>query len=912
MPVDLRTTEGITTNAVHGFVSMLILLFQTRHPVGIAVAWDRKEPTFRDSVVPDYKAGRAAVPDLLAPQFGMVKQVLDALCIPCLDLEGYEADDILATLATRARDSGQDVVVVTGDRDAFQLVEDPHIGVLYTRRGITDTVLYDEAGIEERTGVVPEKYPVLAALRGDPSDNLAGVPGVGEKTAAKLVNQYGDLDGVFSHLDEMTPKLRSNLAEAEEMVRRNLTVIPLVRDAPLKEQPHDLKFGGWDLAEVRMIFDKLELKTAWGRLEPMLLNGELTGVPVVDVNRTVTPSTPSIDLESVEVLTCSDDRVARALDGLARSEEPVGLVAAWSGDPGRSRLDGLAVTMDAGSNDGPPQGLWIGGESLSDPAVRAGLANLLADDGPGIYGFQAKDLERALLTMGFDMTGLSLDVGVAAYLLDPSTGQYSLEAIAEKYLGVSVDSQSRPTGQLQLGDADSSERDLQTSTAQRAVAVSVLAPVLRERLVTDGVERLHDEVERPLERVLARMEVNGIAVDSDELRSIAAELSGECKNLETEIQKLAGETFNVNSTPQLRSVLYDKLGLATGRRTKTGFSTNAATLERLRGVHPIIDVILRYREVEKLRSTYGESLLGEVAPDGRIHASFNQTIARTGRLSSDHPNLHNIPVRTEEGRRLRRAFVPAAGNKLLVADYDQIELRVIAHLSLDPGLVQAFAERRDIHRATAAGVFGVAPPDVTFTQRSRAKMVSYGLAYGMEAFGLAQRLGIETAEASEILNSYFAAFPLVRELMDRSVAEARSRGYTETLLGRRRPLPDLLSPNRNLRMAAERQAMNAGIQGLAADLFKIALVRLDGALEEGGFRSRLVLQVHDEVILEVPTDEPEETKAVETLTHAVLAGVGDEIGLSVPLEVSSAWGTSWADAKDHVSPGDEVTSPVNG
>jgi DNA polymerase-1 len=402
------------------------------------------------------------------------------------------------------------------------------------------------------------------------------------------------------------------------------------------------------------------------------------------------------------------------------------------------------------------------------------------------------------------------------------------------------------------------------------------------------------------------MEVTGIAVDTDELRSTAADLAAECKRLEAEIHRHAGETFNVNSTPQLRGVLYDRLGLETGRKTKTGFSTNAATLEKLRGTHPIIDTILRYREVEKLRSTYGESLLSEVGADGRIHASFNQTVARTGRLSSDHPNLHNIPVRTEEGRRLRRAFVPSPGHLLLVADYDQIELRVIAHLSGDPGLVLAFEEHRDIHRATAAKVFGVAPEDVTFTQRSRAKMVSYGLAYGMESYGLAQRLGIETPEAAEILGSYFAAFPLVRDLMDRSVADARSRGYTVTLLGRRRPLPDLHSPNRGLRMAAERQAMNAGIQGLAADLFKVALVRLDGALEEGGFRSRLVLQVHDEVIVEVPTGEQSEEQSVADLTTAVLEGVADEVGLSVPLEVSIAWGSSWAEAKDHVSPGQEM------
>ena len=453
---------------------------------------------------------------------------------------------------------------------------------------------------------------------------------------------------------------------------------------------------------------------------------------------------------------------------------------------------------------------------------------------------------------------------------------------------------------------DPADDDIVVTRGRRAVVVALLAPILTARLSADGMDRLHDQIERPLSRVLARMEVTGIAVDADELRSTAAELAFQCKSLEAEIHRHAGETFNVNSTPQLRAVLFDRLGLETGRRTKTGFSTNAATLEKLRGTHPIIDTILRYREVEKLRSTYGESLLAEIGTDGRIHASFNQTVARTGRLSSDRPNLHNIPVRTEEGRRLRRAFVPSPGHLFLVADYDQIELRVIAHLSGDPGLVQAFEEHRDIHRTTAAKVFGVLPEDVTFTQRSRAKMVSYGLAYGMESYGLAQRLGIETAEAAEILASYFAAFPLVRDLMDRSVADARARGYTVTLLGRRRPLPDLHSPNRGLRMAAERQAMNAGIQGLAADLFKVALVRLDGALEEGGFRSQLVLQVHDEVIVEVPTDEQSEERSVADLTRAVLEGVAEEVGLSVPLEVSIAWGASWAEAKDHVSAGPGV------
>jgi DNA polymerase I len=412
-----------------------------------------------------------------------------------------------------------------------------------------------------------------------------------------------------------------------------------------------------------------------------------------------------------------------------------------------------------------------------------------------------------------------------------------------------------------------------------------------EALVAQGLRDLYDEVERPLVRVLARMEHVGVAVDVGYLRALNERLAAEALDLERRIQDEAGIEFRVNSTPQLRTVLCDKLGLSPHKRTKTGFSTDAASLERLRGQHPVIELLLRYREVEKLRSTYGEGLVGEVADDGRIHATFNQTVARTGRLSSDQPNLHNIPVRTDEGRLFRRAFVPAEGFTLLVADYNQIELRVIAHLAEDPGLIAAFASRQDIHTATAARVFGVPPAEVRSEHRAKAKMVSYGLAYGMEAYGLASRLGIPVPEAAEILGAYFEAFPNVKAYMERTVAEARSRGYTETLMGRRRPIPELQSPNPRIRQAGERQAMNAGIQGLAADIFKVALIRLDGALEREGLASRLILQVHDEVLLEVP---PEEHDVAAGLTEATLRGAAD---LSVPLEVNLAFGANWADAK---------------
>jgi len=899
LPIDLATKAGQVTNAVHGFTSMLVMLLRDNNPGGLAVAFDRPERTFRDDIVDEYKGNRPDTPDLLVPQFAMVRAVLDALGIVMVEQAGFEADDILATLATQGRDAGRNVVVVSGDRDTFQLVEDPHVKVMYTRRGLSDTVVYDEAGIVERYGVPPRLYPVLAALRGDTSDNLPGVPGVGEKTAAKLVSAYGDLDNIFRHVEAQTPKLRQSLAEHEDQVRRNAEVIPLVRDVDLEVSIDDLGLGMWDASEVKRIFGELELRSAWQRLAPILGADTDESLPRAGG----TPDTTGVDLAAVAAsLPAGPSEAVAALVAATRARAPVALAPVWSGDAGRSPLVGLAMVAapTPADTDSPTtdvvvaQPTWLDEGLLADSGVLAALGALVGSGGAPIVSHGSKELMRTLLPAGIDITGLALDTAVAAYLLDPSSGRYRLEDVVEVQLGLALDAEveAEAAGQLALHEA--AEVEVSTLAARNAVALGLLHAPMREALARAGLERLHDEVERPLVRVLARMEVAGIRVDTEELRRIADGLVAECARLEAQVHELAGETFNVNSTPQLRAVLYDRLGLTPGRKTKTGFSTDAATLEKLRGQHPVVDVLLRYREVEKLRSTYGETLLSEVAPDGRIHATFGQTVARTGRLSSDRPNLHNIPVRSEEGRRLRKAFIPAAGCTLLVADYDQIELRVIAHLSHDPGLVAAFAEGRDIHRTTAASVFAVAPEDVSTAQRSRAKMISYGLAYGMEAYGLAQRLSIDPSEAQQILDAYFVAFPAVRAYMERTVVEARSRGYTETLFGRRRPLPDLHSPNRNLRMAAERQAMNAGIQGLAADLFKVALVRLDAALEEKQLASRVVLQVHDEVLVEVPTGEE---AVAGDLVPAVMRGVADAVDLAVPLEVSAAWGDTWADAK---------------
>ena len=888
----MRTSSGQETQAVYGFVSMVTKLLGDFRPDGMAVAFDRSEPTFRDELAPDYKAGRPPTPEPLRQQLGLIRQFVTALGVPALDAAGFEADDVLATVAGTLAAGGDDVVVVTGDRDAFQLVADPHVRVLYNRRGVSDYVLYDEAGIAERTGVPPAQYPFLAALRGDPSDNLPGVPGVGEKTAAKLVVTYGDVDALYAGLATCTPKLRASLTDCEAQVRRNLQLTPAVRDVPLELDPGALGLGQEDREALGRLFDLLELRAPRERLLGVLDQlGRSAGGPAGPLDPAVGPTQggPAPAGPTALPVTVLDPAGALALLAeAAAAPGPVVVEPSWSGPPGRSPLEGLAVLVVGRDQVG-----YLPGHLLEAAPVQAALADALRAGTGGarrVVGHRVKELLRVLLPLGIDLTGLDLDTAVAAYLVDPAEGQASLEQVAGR-LGLVAPATSEAAGG-QLGfDLDATAVSPAEAAGERASVVGALARRLAEGLDEVGERRLWEEVERPLVRVLARMEVAGIAVDRDRLKAISAELTHDAAALEAEVQALAGEPFNVNSTTQLRVVLYDKLALKPQRRTKTGYSTDAATLEKLRDEHPLVETLLRYREVEKLRSTYGDGLLAEVAADGRIHASFNQTVARTGRLSSDQPNLHNIPVRTPEGRRFREAFVAPPGTLLLVADYNQIELRVIAHLSGDPGLLAAFSTGQDIHATTAAAIFGVAPDAVTPAQRAKAKMVSYGLAYGMEAYGLAQRLAIPVDEAAAILAQYFTAFPAVRAYMEDTVVEARRRGFTETALGRRRYLPELASDNFRVRQAAERQAMNAGIQGLAADLFKVALVRLDAAIEERRLAARIVLQVHDEIVVEVPDGEQAELEA-----HTLQA-MRAAFPLSVPLEVNLAWGPTWADAK---------------
>ncbi len=867
---DMRTSAGQATGAIHGFSTMLINLIKDQEPEGIAVAFDLPSPTFRHEKIPTYKAGREKAPDDLYEQLALVKEILPALGIQVVDKEGFEADDILATLATQSRDSSVQVVVVTGDRDSYQLVEDPYIRVLYNRRGVSDYVLYDEDGIWDRTGVYPKDYVLYAALRGDKSDNLPGVPGVGEKTAAKLVNAYQTLDGIYGSLEDQKPKLRDNLEKCENTVRQNVEVMELIRDVELPITVEDLLLNPIDHGEVTRFFESLELRTVFTRLSEVfnIDLGEASSLSIL----------PSIDVNA-------PGSVEEALEAISSIHEQQILISGiWAASKSVQVLDGICIVQDLEEGEV----VAISMQLLSEEEIRSALQSLF-DKSIGVVGHNIKALIRELLDQEIYVNNIHLDTQIAAYLINPAEASYSVNELASRYADVAfAASEEISDGQLDL--SGSSALPWQ-SAAEEGILCGMLCQPLSEALEKQGLSDLNQSIELPLIGVLARMEHLGIGVDVDRLTALRDELVAQTDQLKKVIHEQAGEEFNVNSTKQLQVILFENLGLTPVKKTKTGYSTDAQTLEKMRGDHPIIESLMEYREVEKLRSTYGEGLLNEVGEGNRIRATFNQTVARTGRLSSDAPNLHNVPVRTERGRVFREVFVAPKDWGLIVADYNQIELRCIAHLAEDAGLISAFTEGQDIHTATASQIFGVAQDKVTNGQRSKAKMVSYGLAYGMEAYGLAQRLGISNKEASGILDAYFSAFPSVKSYMEETVQQARDKGYTETLFGRRRRIPELTSDNFRIRQAAERQAMNAGIQGLAADIFKVALVNLDKRIMEEQLKSRIVLQVHDEVILECPTKE---LLKVQDITIEIMSAAFD---LLVPLEVNISSGQSWADAK---------------
>ncbi|MGQ0824366.1 MAG: DNA polymerase I [Actinomycetota bacterium] len=861
LPTDLATKSGTVTNAVYGFTSMLTKVMTDEAPDYIAVAFDAPGgATFRYELDPEYKAGRKETPDLFASQLPLIHEVLETVEIVQLQVSGVEADDVIATLAVRAAQERIDVVIVTGDRDSFQLVRDPHIKVLYNKRGVSDYALYDEAGIVERTGgVTPARYQEYAALRGDTSDNLPGVPGIGEKTAAKLVVTYETLEGIFDHLDELPPKQRQNLAEYRDRVFKNREMSRLQLDVECGVEITQLRQGVFDREKMRVLFDQLEFRTLLARFLDA----------VGDVSEAAEGETLDID-----VIVARDAPVAVSALNVAAKASRAAIEPRWAGAPVRSALAGIAVASDK-------EVVYIAADLLADTKAVAALTALL--ESTPLVVHRAKELSHGLHR---DLPSLAHDTAVMAYLLDPGEGKYLLEDLTLRYLGVEVRSPDQVEGTLDFGGDTAA-----TDTGRRAAILVRLADSLAESLAARELVDLYERIERPLIPVLAKMEQAGVRIDVEYLAELGKELGDQCRRLEAEIHAYAGEEFNVNSTPQLRRILFEKLGVKPVKKTKTGPSTDADSLQKMADEHPIVETLLRYREVEKLRSTYADALPPLVAEDGRVHATFNQLATTTGRISSEAPNLQNVPVRTAGGRELRRAFIADEGCGLMTADYSQIELRVLAHLCDDPGLIDAFERNADIHTTTAARVFDVAESKVDDFQRRFAKVVNYGLAYGMEAYGLAQRLDIPTDQAREILDAYFAAFANVKGYMESTKREAKAKGYTTTLFGRRRQLPELSSDNFQIRMQGERMAQNAPVQGSAADIFKIAMIDLDRALTERSFVSRVVLTVHDELVLEVPLSERE---AVESIVRDVMEHVTE---LRVPLVVDIGFGPTWADAK---------------
>ncbi len=856
LPTDLATPDGRTTNAVFGFTSMIVKLLDDEHPDAMAVAWDTPEETFRSAEYPEYKATRRAAPDLFKSQLPLMDEVTEALGIRQLRAPGFEADDVIATVARQAADAGWDVLIVTGDRDAFQLIGGG-VKVVYTRRGITDTVIADTGYIEERYGIRPAQYPDYAALRGDTSDNLPGVPGVGEKTATKLVSEYGGLEGIYEHLDDLSPKLRTSLEETREQAFLNRRLIKLIENVEVGAEVGDYRLQPWNPERVREVFDGLAFRSLWRRLQEVG-GGE--------------PTSPEA-VADIEVTVPED------VGGLAGPGARLVLEAVWDG----SDLVGVVV---AGGDD---QAAFV-------PLSRlGGLEKALADETVPKVLHDAKRLVRALLEMDLDLCGLEFDSALAGYVINPAERAPELSDLASRILGLEI--VSPEGGEPSSGSAqgslafDQAGPDIE-GAARRALAVRRLVEPLTEQLRERASLELFREVELPFVRVLAKMEVAGIGTDREYLEELGESLRDRLGGLEKAIYQAAGEPFNINSTLQLRSVLFERLQLPVLKKTPKGApSTDASVLQKLAGEHGIVEHLLHYRELEKLRSTYVDGLLPLIGPDGRIHCIFNQTGAATGRISSERPNMQNIPVRSEEGRAIRRAFVAGPGCRFVVADYSQIELRILAHVSGDAGLLEAFASGADIHTATAARVFGLAPDQVSADLRRRAKMINFGLLYGMEAYGLAQRLQIPTEEAQEHMDAYFAQFPDVQAFMEGIVAEARQTGYTTTILGRRRYLPELVSDNFRVRQMGERMALNAPIQGSAADIIKRAMIVLDAELEARRLATEMLLQVHDELLLEGPEGEMDE---VVGLTREVMEGVTE---LRVPLRVDMATGSSLADVK---------------
>jgi DNA polymerase I len=868
LPVEnFSTTTGQPTNAVYGFTSMLINVLRDEQPTHVAVCFDLAQPTFRHAEYAEYKATRSETPADFRGQVSLIREVLEALRVQTVEFPGYEADDVIATLACQARDQAMDVLIVTGDRDAYQLVDD-RITVLMTRRGISDMTRFTPEEVMAKYGLTPSQYPDFAALRGDPSDNLPSIPGVGEKTAIKLVQQFGDLATLVDRVDEIPGKVGAAVREHLGNVVRNRKLTELARDVPIDVGPQDLRLGQWDRDEVHTLFDNLQFRVLRERLFTTLSAVE----PEAEQGFTV---------DSRVLL---QGELAGWLAALPRDTR-VGIHVRGTWGRGTGDAHGIAFAVEGG------EGAYAHLVELDADEERA-LADWLGDETRPKALHDVKGPAHALAARGCPLRGVTSDTALAAYLALPGQRSFDLGDLSLRYLRRELRAEADDSGQLTLDGG--TEDDAEAADAVlRARAVADLATALDQDLERRGGTALLRDLELPLVEVLAEMERTGIAVDVDHLLMLQARLSANVKQVCEEAYGSVGHEFNLGSPKQLQALLFDELGLPKTKRIKTGYTTDAEALAWLaqQTDHPVIGHLLRHRDVSRLLTVVEKQLLPMVDSGGRIHTTFEQMVAATGRLSSTDPNLQNIPIRTAEGREIRQAFVVGDGyESLMTADYSQIEMRIMAHLSHDEGLIEAFSSGEDLHTFVASQAFGVPPEQVDPELRRRIKAMSYGLAYGLSAYGLSMQLGITPDEAKEQMEAYFARFGGVRDYLRDVVAQARQDGYTETIMGRRRYLPDLTSDNAQRRQMAERMALNAPIQGSAADIIKKAMLGVHRELAAAGLRSRLLLQVHDELVLEIA---PGEAEAVEALIRREMAGAAD---LSVALDVSVGCGRTWDDA----------------
>jgi DNA polymerase I len=883
LPPLTQPKTGELVNAVYGFASTLLKVFADFKPTHWAVAFDRPTPTFRHEMFAEYKAQRPATPEELKSQIKKVHQLVAAFHIPVFEIDGFEADDVLGTLSKQADEQGIETIIVTGDNDMLQAVL-PRVKTLAPRRTFTDTVLYDEQAVEQKYGIKPEQLADLKALSGDVSDNIPGVPGVGEKTATKLLQQYGSLQGIYNHIEDITPaKLQNTLREYHAQAFRNKELSTIVKDVPIKLDLKTCQVSHYDRNEVARLFQELEFINLLPRLP------HLPAVQLWQAGMKAEGSQPSA-VKSPMVNT--ETALAQFIGELEKSQALAIEVETTGEKAMMADLIGIALSPSQGKAFYMP----LGHQGLNQPPqlplaqVTARLKPILENASVGKIAYNGKHVMAVLAGCGVKLENLNFDPMLAAYLLgDKNLG---LKALAFNKLGTEIMTPAELTG---TGKKQSSLSLLEANrVADHSCASVDILWSLRDNLETElrqqGLWQLFTEVEMALIPVLVAMEKNGILLDTDLLREMSLEMGKELLRLEKEIYGSVGHQFNINSPQQLGRVLFEDLHLPQSRRTKTGYSTEASVMEALRGVHPVIEFILQYRQLSKLKSTYVDALPALINhKTGRVHTNFNQTGTTTGRLSSSDPNLQNIPIRTEMGNKIRKAIIAPPGAYLLSADYSQIDLRVLAHLSQDPGLIAAFAQDEDIHASTAAKLLGIPEEEVTPEMRRNAKTVNFGVIYGMSDYGLEQATNLSREEAAQFIALYFEKYPGVKEYLEATREQARKLGYVQTVLGRRRFLPEINSANRMVREAAERMAINAPVQGSSADIIKIAMINLHREMEKRNLKSKMLLQIHDELLFEVPEAEVAEMKSLvtELMPRA--------FELRVPVKIDIKLGKNWAE-----------------